>query len=101
MEEISNMLNSLNLVDKRHAKAQTLSPVMKRKLSVAIALVGGSKVQCNIVEMTSKVSFSIVGMPFYYMVTCSINNYMFQKHSFHILCIQTVMRPSIIARVLL
>ncbi|KAH3872038.1 phospholipid-transporting ATPase ABCA3-like isoform X2 [Dreissena polymorpha] len=43
-EEINHMLRTINLEDKRHAQAMALSGGMKRKLSVAIALIGGSKV---------------------------------------------------------
>ena len=42
--EVSQMLSDLGLEDKRHARIKTLSGGMKRKLSVGIALVGGSKV---------------------------------------------------------
>lgn len=38
------MLGVLMLENKRHAQSQTLSGGMKRKLSVGIALIGGSKV---------------------------------------------------------
>ncbi|KAF0293021.1 ATP-binding cassette sub-family A member 3 [Amphibalanus amphitrite] len=43
-EEIDNMLNILQLEDKRNAQSHTLSGGMKRKLSVGIALCGDSKV---------------------------------------------------------
>ncbi len=43
-EEIDNMLELINLADKKNAKASTLSGGMKRKLSVAIAFIGGSKI---------------------------------------------------------
>lgn len=42
--EATRLFKSLNLEPKRHAQAQTLSGGMKRKLSVAISLCGGSKV---------------------------------------------------------
>ena len=42
--EVKRMLSDLGLEDKRHARVKTLSGGMKRKLSVGIALVGGSKV---------------------------------------------------------
>ena len=42
--EIDNMLNIINLSDKKHALAKTLSGGMKRKLSVAIAFIGNSKI---------------------------------------------------------
>ncbi|CAL8072882.1 unnamed protein product [Orchesella dallaii] len=42
--EVDRMLVALMLENKRHAQSQTLSGGMKRKLSVGIALVGGSKV---------------------------------------------------------
>ncbi|EGD73013.1 ATP-binding cassette [Salpingoeca rosetta] len=41
---IDEMIESLQLPDKRHAMVKTLSGGMKRKLSCAIAIVGGSKV---------------------------------------------------------
>jgi len=41
--EINKMLELTNLADKRNALAKTLSGGMKRKLSVAIAFIGGSK----------------------------------------------------------
>jgi len=42
--EVNQMLSDLGLEDKRCARVKTLSGGMKRKLSVGIALVGGSKV---------------------------------------------------------
>ena len=42
--EVNQMLSDLGLEDKRRARVKTLSGGMKRKLSVGIALVGGSKV---------------------------------------------------------
>ncbi len=42
--EISRMIAALGLNDKRGAQAHTLSGGMKRKLSVGIALCGGSRV---------------------------------------------------------
>ena len=42
--EIDNMLELLNLSEKKSAAASTLSGGMKRKLSVAIAFIGGSKI---------------------------------------------------------
>jgi ATP-binding cassette, subfamily A (ABC1), member 3 len=42
--EINNMLDMLNLMDKKHTLARSLSGGMKRKLSVAIAFIGGSKI---------------------------------------------------------
>nr|XP_045614978.1 phospholipid-transporting ATPase ABCA3-like isoform X2 [Procambarus clarkii] len=42
--EVNNMVEKLKLQDKRHAMAKTLSGGMKRKLSVGIALCGGSRV---------------------------------------------------------
>lgn len=38
------MINALELPDKRHAPSSTLSGGMKRKLSCAIAIIGGSRV---------------------------------------------------------
>ena len=42
--EIEEMLELIHLSDKRNAPARTLSGGMKRKLSVAIAFIGGSKI---------------------------------------------------------
>jgi ABC-type multidrug transport system ATPase subunit len=42
--EIDRMLDMLNLNDKKNALAKSLSGGMKRKLSVAIAFIGGSKI---------------------------------------------------------
>ena len=42
--EIDEILELINLSDKKHALAKTLSGGMKRKLSVAIAFIGGSKI---------------------------------------------------------
>jgi ATP-binding cassette subfamily A (ABC1) protein 3 len=42
--EINRLLAALGLESKRDAKSRTLSGGMKRKLSVLIALCGGSKV---------------------------------------------------------
>jgi ABC-type multidrug transport system ATPase subunit len=43
-KEIDNMLELINLSDKKHNLSKTLSGGMKRKLSVAIAFIGGSKI---------------------------------------------------------
>ncbi len=43
-EDIDRMLESLKMEDKRRALSKTLSGGMKRKLSVGIALIGGSTV---------------------------------------------------------
>lgn len=42
--EINEMLELINLSDKINARSKTLSGGMKRKLSVAIAFIGGSKI---------------------------------------------------------
>lgn len=42
--EIENMLNIINLADKRYALSKTLSGGMKRKLSVSIAFIGQSSI---------------------------------------------------------
>ena len=42
--QVDHMVHSVGLRSKRHAFARTLSGGQKRKLSVAIAFVGGSKV---------------------------------------------------------
>lgn len=43
-QEIDNMLDIINLSDKKHALAKTLSGGMKRKLSVSIAFIGKSSI---------------------------------------------------------
>jgi ATP-binding cassette subfamily A (ABC1) protein 3 len=43
-QEITTMLQQIGLRDKEHAQVRTLSGGMKRKLSLGIALIGGSKV---------------------------------------------------------
>ncbi len=43
-KEIDNMLETINLADKKHALAKTLSGGMKRKLSVSIAFIGKSSI---------------------------------------------------------
>jgi len=52
--EVCEMLNDLGLNDKRDARVKTLSGGMKRKLSVGIALVGGSKVVDHFLQSFSK-----------------------------------------------
>ena len=42
--EIDNMLELINLKDKKYTLSKSLSGGMKRKLSVAIAFIGGSKI---------------------------------------------------------
>ncbi|ODN05472.1 ATP-binding cassette sub-family A member 3, partial [Orchesella cincta] len=42
--EVDRMITAMGLENKRHSQSQTLSGGMKRKLSVGIALVGGSQV---------------------------------------------------------
>lgn len=44
ISEINEMLDIIELNDKRNDVAKTLSGGMKRKLSVAIAFIGGSKI---------------------------------------------------------
>ena len=48
-EEVSRMLISTGLKNKKDALSRTLSGGMKRKLSVGIALIGGSKVSATLV----------------------------------------------------
>jgi ATP-binding cassette subfamily A (ABC1) protein 3 len=43
-KEIDNMLEIINLADKKHALSKTLSGGMKRKLSIAIAFIGNSSI---------------------------------------------------------
>lgn len=43
--EINNMLSTFNLLEKHNAFSVSLSGGMKRKLSIIIALIGGSKVK--------------------------------------------------------
>lgn len=42
--EIDRMLSTFNLLEKQNAFSESLSGGMKRKLSIIIALLGGSKV---------------------------------------------------------
>ena len=56
--EINRMLELTNLADKKNALAKTLSGGMKRKLSVAIAFIGGSKTV--ILDEPSKLIQSII-----------------------------------------
>ncbi|KAL4225933.1 hypothetical protein ACF0H5_013921 [Mactra antiquata] len=44
MQEVNDMITCLGLEQKRHALSSTLSGGQKRKLSVGIALIGGSKI---------------------------------------------------------
>ena len=46
--QVDNMVHSVGLRSKRHAFARTLSGGQQRKLSVAIAFVGGSKVGASL-----------------------------------------------------
>jgi ABC-type multidrug transport system ATPase subunit len=41
--EVNSFLDDIGLADKRHLLSTELSGGMKRKLSIAIALIGGSK----------------------------------------------------------
>ncbi|XP_061181930.1 phospholipid-transporting ATPase ABCA3-like isoform X1 [Saccostrea echinata] len=43
-QEVEDMLSAINLTNKRNAQSKTLSGGMKRKLSVGIALIAGSKI---------------------------------------------------------
>ena len=43
-QEVTEMMQTLGLADKRDAQAHTLSGGMKRKLSVGIALIGNPQV---------------------------------------------------------
>lgn len=43
-QEVKSMVEDLNLLDKKNVQSKKLSGGMKRKLSVGIALVGGSEV---------------------------------------------------------
>ena len=43
-KEINDMLEVINLADKKHALSKTLSGGMKRKLSVSIAFIGKSSI---------------------------------------------------------
>lgn len=45
LTEIDHMLAAFNLLDKRNAFSCSLSGGMKRRLSMIIALIGGSKVK--------------------------------------------------------
>ncbi len=46
-QHVEEMLNALQLSDKRNALAATLSGGMKRKLSLMIALVGKRYIECT------------------------------------------------------
>nr|APD26538.1 ATP-binding cassette transporter subfamily A member 3 X1 protein [Brachionus koreanus] len=56
--EIDNMLDLINLKDKKHALSKTLSGGMKRKLCVAIAFIGNSSIV--ILDEPSKKFYSIL-----------------------------------------
>ena len=43
-EQVDNMIAEVGLEDKRDAQSKSLSGGMKRKLSIGIALIAGSKV---------------------------------------------------------
>ena len=53
-EAVDDMLNSIDLMGKKHDQSKTLSGGMKRKLSVGIALIGGSKVIQALVKQVRK-----------------------------------------------
>jgi ATP-binding cassette subfamily A (ABC1) protein 3 len=48
-QEMLGLLTSLNLTDKLNALTKTLSGGMKRKLCLAIALIGGSEVCISLI----------------------------------------------------
>ena len=52
-QEMLDLLMSLNLSDKQNALAKTLSGGMKRKLCLAIALIGGSEVLFSMISFIS------------------------------------------------
>jgi len=54
-DEVNRMLSDVGLEDKRDARVKTLSGGMKRKLSVGIALVGGSKVRQLLLSILIKI----------------------------------------------
>ena len=60
--EINRMLDLINLTDKRNSLARTLSGGMKRKLSVAIAFIGGSKT----VILDEPSNINIISFNFFY-----------------------------------
>jgi len=64
--EIDEMLEAINLTDKKHALAKTLSGGMKRKLSVAIAFIGGSKTV--ILDEPSKLTEQIISKLTFYLL---------------------------------
>ena len=43
--DVESLLNDIQLTDKSHVQSKALSGGMKRKLSVLLALIGGSKVR--------------------------------------------------------
>jgi ABC-type multidrug transport system ATPase subunit len=52
-QEMLGLLMSLNLSDKQNALTKTLSGGMKRKLCLAIALIGGSEVFFSLILFVS------------------------------------------------
>ena len=46
-KEISTLLEKLQLTEKKHALAENLSGGQKRKLSLGMAIIGGSKVRAH------------------------------------------------------
>lgn len=43
-DEVEKMIQSVGLTEKRHARSKTLSGGQKRKLSVGLAFIGGSRI---------------------------------------------------------
>ena len=70
-KEIDNMLDLINLSDKKHKLAKTLSGGMKRKLSVAIAFIGGSKI-----VILDEPSISHIWFVYFIFIVFNILNYL-------------------------
>ena len=58
-QAVDEMLESVDLMHKKYEQAKTLSGGMKRKLSVGIALIWGSKVR-RIIESYNTLSLSLI-----------------------------------------
>ena len=59
-EEVKKMIEILHLENKTNAQSRSLSGGMKRKLSVGIALIGGSKVIPYFLEYSPGLEFNPV-----------------------------------------
>lgn len=79
------MLSAINLTNKRNAQSKTLSGGMKRKLSVGIALIAGSKV-CSVFEGNSRIDSTYMYvnliLVFKIMILTCIGYKLLQQHFF-------------------